>query len=187
MKFIVIFGPQAVGKMTVGHELEKITKLKLFHNHMTIELVSNYFDYGTPTGKRLVRLFREEIFKAVAESELDGLIFTYLWYFDQQGDQDYIENVTKIFRNKGTEIYYIELEADIEERLKRNKTEHRLEHKPSKRNIEWSEGQVKDAQENHRSNSSEGEIQEKNYLRINTDNISPAETALLIKDKFNLK
>ncbi|GAE48204.1 hypothetical protein JCM21738_5289 [Mesobacillus boroniphilus JCM 21738] len=40
MKFVLIFGPQAVGKMTVGHELEKITELKLFHNHMTIELVN---------------------------------------------------------------------------------------------------------------------------------------------------
>ncbi|MED3553043.1 hypothetical protein P4449_21750 [Cytobacillus praedii] len=38
MKFVLIFGPQAVGKMTVGQELEKITELKLFHNHMTIEL-----------------------------------------------------------------------------------------------------------------------------------------------------
>jgi hypothetical protein len=25
MKFVLIFGPQAVGKMTVGQELEKIT------------------------------------------------------------------------------------------------------------------------------------------------------------------
>lgn len=24
MKFVIIFGPQAVGKMTVGHELEKV-------------------------------------------------------------------------------------------------------------------------------------------------------------------
>ena len=36
MKFILIFGPQAVGKMTVGQELQKITGLKLFHNHMTL-------------------------------------------------------------------------------------------------------------------------------------------------------
>ncbi len=34
MKFVHIFGPQAVGKMTVGQELVKITDLKLFHNHM---------------------------------------------------------------------------------------------------------------------------------------------------------
>jgi hypothetical protein len=33
MKFVIIFGPQAVGKMTVGYELEKITDLKLFHYH----------------------------------------------------------------------------------------------------------------------------------------------------------
>ena len=29
MKIVIIFGPHAVGKMTVGHELEKITNLKL--------------------------------------------------------------------------------------------------------------------------------------------------------------
>ena len=45
MKFILIFGPQAVGKMTVGHELEKIAGLKLFHNHMTIDLVVPFFGY----------------------------------------------------------------------------------------------------------------------------------------------
>ena len=28
MKFVMIIGPQAVGKMTVGQELEKITGLK---------------------------------------------------------------------------------------------------------------------------------------------------------------
>lgn len=30
MKLIIIFGPHAVGKMTVGQELAKITQLKLF-------------------------------------------------------------------------------------------------------------------------------------------------------------
>jgi len=58
MKLIIIFGPMAVGKMTVGQELEKITDLKLFHNHMTIELVSPFFSYNTDTGKKLVKFFR---------------------------------------------------------------------------------------------------------------------------------
>ena len=39
MKLVIIFGNLAVGKMTVGQELAKITNLKLFHNHMTIEPV----------------------------------------------------------------------------------------------------------------------------------------------------
>jgi len=52
MKFVLIFGPHAVGKMTVGQELAGITGLKLFHNHMTIDLVANFFSYGTEQGRR---------------------------------------------------------------------------------------------------------------------------------------
>lgn len=186
MKFIVLFGPPAVGKMTVGHELEKITHLKLFHNHITIELVSPFFSYNTPVGKRLVKLFREEIFKEVAKSDLEGLIFTYQWDFDVKADRDYIENVVKIFRDKKVDIYYVELEADIEERIKRNKTEHRLKHKPTKRDIVWSENEVKKTHLNHRENSLQGEIKEKNYIRINNTNLDSSVVAEKIKVAFDL-
>lgn len=37
MNLVIIIGAQAVGKMTVGDELSKITHLKLFYNHMSIE------------------------------------------------------------------------------------------------------------------------------------------------------
>ena len=36
MKLVLIVGDGAVGKMTVGQELMKMTGLRLFHNHMTI-------------------------------------------------------------------------------------------------------------------------------------------------------
>ena len=39
MKLVLIIGAGAVGKMTVGQELMKITDLRLFHNHMMIEPV----------------------------------------------------------------------------------------------------------------------------------------------------
>jgi len=186
MKFILITGPQAVGKMTVGQELEKITGLKLFHNHMSIELVLNFFDYGTPQFRRLSTLIREEIFKEVASSDLDGLIFTYVWYFDDIHDWNYIENLIKIFRDKNSEIYFVELEADIEERIKRNKTEHRLNHKPSKRSEAGSDDKLRESLEKHRPNSLEGEIKEKNYIRINNAGVSPENVAKQIKEKFNL-
>lgn len=132
MKFILIFGPQAVGKMTVGQELAKITDLKLFHNHMTIDLVSTFFDYSTKEAKRLVSLFRNEIFEEVSQSDLYGMIFTYVWAFDLQSDWDYIHHVVSIFESKGAAVYFVELEAEIGERLERNKSPHRLEHKPKK-------------------------------------------------------
>jgi replication-associated recombination protein RarA len=63
VKFVVIFGPPAVGKMTVGHELSKITGFRLFHNHMTIELVLNFFDFGDPQFEALVSEFRQRVFE----------------------------------------------------------------------------------------------------------------------------
>jgi hypothetical protein len=186
MKLVIIFGPQAVGKMTVGHELEKVSDLKLFHNHMTIELVQPFFNYGTAEGKRLVKLFRNEIFKAVADSNQEGLIFTMIWSFNEQGDWDYIKEISDIFSNKGGEICFVELEADVGVRVERNKTEHRLAHKPTKRDIEWSEGELLNSLDKHRLNSNEGEIDNLNYIRINNTDLSPEEVAKMIKERFSL-
>ncbi len=186
MKFVLITGPQAVGKMTVGQELAKITDLKLFHNHMTIELVNYFFDYGTKEGKRLVNLFRQEIFEEVANSNLYGMIFTYLWAFNLQADWDYVNRVKQLFESKGATVYYVELEADLDERIQRNKSSNRLEHKPSKRNVEWSESRLKKSIEDYRLNSLEGEIEFLNYMKINNTNLSAEEVAELVKEKFDL-
>jgi hypothetical protein len=43
MKLLVLFGNAAVGKMTVGQELMKITDFRLFHNHLAIEPVIEIF------------------------------------------------------------------------------------------------------------------------------------------------
>lgn len=185
MKFILIFGPQAVGKMTVGHELEKITDLKLFHNHMTIELLHPLFGFGPETW-RLSDLFRTEIFEAVSKSHLYGLIFTYVWAFDQQSDWDFVNKICNIFESKGADVYFVELEADLKERLERNSTPHRLEHKPTKRNIEHSENDLQLAMEKHRLNSIDGEINKEKFIKINNSNMRPEEVAYLIKGKFDL-
>jgi hypothetical protein len=186
MKFILLFGPQAVGKMTVGHELEEITDLKLFHNHMTIELVNHFFDYGTESGKRLVSLFRQEIFEEVSKSDLYGMIFTYVWAFDQKADWDYVDKVCHIFESKGADVYFVELEAEIGERLERNKTPHRLEYKPTKRNIKWSEDNLLKTMDKYRLNSFDSEITREKYIKINNTNLSAEEVAHIIKEKFEL-
>ncbi|MBT2691674.1 AAA family ATPase [Bacillus sp. ISL-55] len=186
MKFVLIFGPQAVGKMTVGHELEKITELKLFHNHMTIELVNPFFDYGTKEGKRLVRLFRQEIFEAMAKSDQYGLIFTYVWAFDMKEDWEYVDKVCQIFESKGGTVYFVELETELDERLERNKSPHRLQHKPTKRNLQRSERELVKTMDQYRLNSIEGEIERENYIRINNMNLSANEVAQHIKEHFDL-
>jgi len=185
MKFVLIFGPQAVGKMTVGQELAKITELKLFHNHMTIELLGPLFDFS-PEMWKLSTLFRKEIFKVMAESEMEGLIFTYVWAFDQQEDWDFVDQTCEVFESRGATVYFVELKADLDERLERNKSPHRLEHKPSKRNIAWSENELKETMDNYRLNSYEGEIKKENYILIDNTNMDAAEVADMIADRFKL-
>ena len=186
MKFIMIFGPQAVGKMTVGHELEKITNLKLFHNHVTLELLTPIFGYGNKSVRKLSNLFRKEIFKEASKSDLEGLIFTYVWALNIKEDWEYVKETCNIFTSNGGTIYFVELEATLEERIERNKHPHRLVHKPTKRNLERSEKNLRKCLEVYRLNSNEGEIKEKNYIKINNTKINPDKVAKMIKEKFAL-
>lgn len=186
MKLVIIFGPHAVGKMTVGQELSKITNLKLFHNHMTIDIVNDLFENLPKERSRLINLFRKEIFEAFSNSEEYGMIFTYMWAFDSQDDWNYISYVEELFASKGAEVYFVELEADYKLRIERNKTENRLLNKPTKRNLEKSETLFRNLESKYRLNSYEGEITKENYIRINNTELSPEEAALIIKNKFSL-
>lgn len=185
MKFVLLFGPQAVGKMTVGQELAKITELKLFHNHMTIDLLEPFFGFSAEMW-RLSTLFREEVFKTFSKSDQYGMIFTFVWAFNKQEDWDAVEKVCHYFRTEGAEIYFVELEAHVEERLKRNQTPNRLEQKPTKRNIKQSEENLLSSMDTLRLNSEAGEIKEEHYLRIDNTKLSAVEVAQMIKHRFRL-
>ncbi|SFD43906.1 AAA domain-containing protein [Lentibacillus persicus] len=185
MKFVLIYGPQAVGKMTVGQELSKITGLKLFHNHITIEMLEPLFGF-TPEMWQLSDLFRSEIFKAYAASDQEGLIFSFVWAFNEEADWNAVEIMTGIFREVGADIFFVELEAEVEERLIRNKSANRLVHKPTKRNTSHSERELLRTMDTIRLNSYEGEIQEANYLRINNTHLHAAEVAQKIVEAFEL-
>src|SRR3990172_6272619 len=116
---VVIVGPPAVGKMAVGSELSALTGFPLFHNHISIEAVLPVFEFGTPAFGRLVGGFRERVFVEVAESDLPGLIFTYVWAFDEPGDREFIESTKTIFESRGGRAVFVELWSDLETRLAR--------------------------------------------------------------------
>lgn len=183
MKLVFLIGDAAVGKMTVGQELMKITDLRLFHNHMTIEPVIEIF--GSFNGKVISRM-REMIFEEFAASDNYGLIFTYMWAFDQKSDWDYVEHVTNIFKQKGAEVYYVELVAPQDIRLQRNITENRLTHKASKRNIEFSNQRLILDDNTYRCVSNDNEILFDNYIKIDNSNLPAEVVAKMIKEYFKL-
>ena len=172
--------------MTVGHELARRTGLKLFHNHQTIDLALRFFPFGSPPFSRLVNEFRRRILEEVAESELPGVIFTFVWAFDVDADHATVEEYSEIFRARGRRVVYVELETHQEERLRRNETEFRLAEKPFKRDLEASRRNLLELDDKYQLNSAGRFAGRPDYLHIDNTNLSAAEVAERIVDAFQL-
>lgn len=189
MELIFIVGPQAVEKMTIGKALEKKIDAKLLFNHETLDIFARFLGYTKETF-RLSGSMRKELFKAFVENEETNqtkrIIFTLMVEFDLDSDIEYIQEVTDLFIRHDGKVYFVELEADLEERLIRNKSSFRLEEKPSKRNIAFSEHELLTSMKKYRLNSYPEEVEKKlnhlNYLRINNTALSPDEVAERIQD-----
>ena len=182
---VLIVGPPAVGKMTVGAALAARTGLKLLHNHRTIDLVLPFFAFGSPPFGRLVNEFRRRILEEVASSDLPGLIFTYGWAFDQANDHAEVEAYSAIFKAGGGSVFYVELQASQEVRLNRNETEFRLAEKPFKRDLVQSRRQLISLDDYQLDSGSRFEGRA-DYLRIDNTDLAPEEVADKIIRTFEL-
>ena len=182
MKLVLIVGDGAVGKMTVGQELMKITDLRLFHNHMTIEPVLEIFnDFNVD----VILKVRYLIFEEFVKTDLPGMIYTCMWAYDCEEDWEIMTKILGIFESAGAELYCVELTAPLDVRLKRNVTENRLKNKASKRDIEASNNRLLRDEQNNRLESYDGEIPYENYIKIDNSNLEPDEVARMIKERFN--
>lgn len=184
MDLILVVGPQAVGKMTVGLELEKLIDAELLFNHQTIDLFARFLGYTSETFQ-LSEKVRLDLFKAFTSNEKTnttrGIIFTVVAGFDLDNDWKVMENWIELFKHAQGRVYFIELEADLEERMKRNIHEDRLSAKSSKRDIPFSRNELLESSRSHRLNSYEREVEKRlpfvNYLRINNTSLKASDTA----------
>jgi hypothetical protein len=183
---VVLTGPPAVGKMATGMALSQLTGFPLFHNHMSVELVLPFFPFGSPPFGRLVGDIRRRIFEEVAESRHRGLIFTWAWALDESEARDFIEEAMGIFAAQGGRTVFAELRADLEIRLRRNRTELRLREKPSKRDVVASEARLLAADARYRMNS-DGDFPFPDvHLVVDNSHLQPEEVAARIARHFNL-
>ena len=182
---IIVCGPQAVGKMTVAESLRDKLKYNLMMNHDSIEISNRIFGFNTPAQREFNRFFRQKAFELAAKNKVD-LLFTYVCDFDSPEERAYLDSLQKLYAENGGDFYLIELSADIEERLRRNVTEHRLAMKPSKRDIEWSRNNLLHDTQAYRLNSNEGEVWYKNHLKIDNTSLSPDEVADIVIGAFSL-
>ncbi len=181
---VVIIGPQAVGKMTIGEKLKEKIGYTLMTNHDSIEIAIKIFSSNKDAKLKLKSKIREDVFNICLENNI-SIIFTFVVDFNTNDDILYLNELKNKFEKTGGYFYLIELEADLQTRLERNKTPHRLECKPSKRNMEWSDKELIESMDIYRMNSIKDEIKFENYIKINNTNLSPNAVCDIIINKFN--
>ena len=182
---IVVCGPQAVGKMTVAESLRDKLKYNMMMNHDSIEMSDKIFGFGTLAQKEFNAIFREKAFGLAVKHNVD-FIFTYVCAFEMPQEREYLDNLAALFTAAGGEFYFVELSANLETRLVRNETPHRMERKASKRDVAWSKANLLHDAENHRLNSDEGEVWFTNHIKIDNTNLGPDEVADIVIEKFKL-
>jgi hypothetical protein len=118
MTFVFLHGPPAVGKLTIARELAARTGLRLFHNHLTVDLALSLYDFGTPGFVAL----REEVWLAAIHrslaDRLPGMIFTF--NPESSVPQRFIDELFAEVPRRGGTLVSVGItasEAEIERRL----------------------------------------------------------------------
>jgi hypothetical protein len=160
---------------------------------MTVEPVLDIFEFGSPPYGRLVNEFRRRILEEAADSDLPGLVFTFVWGLDDDDDKQLVEEYVDLVEARGGRVSFVELYAEQAERLHRNGTEFRLDRKRSKRDLEFSRSNLLALDEEWLMNSEPGRAtvaeelwRNRDYLRVDNTHLSAAEVAQRLRDAFEI-
>lgn len=174
MKMIFLYGPPAVGKLTVAKELAKITSYKLFHNHLTVDLVSSLYEWGSPKYWEYLRSIREQLLANLKDNV--DIIFTYVYAAGE--DEEVMERMFKKVEENGGEVLLVQLTTSIEKLKERIVAEDRRQfkkmHKTESLESWISQYKLFEAYPNRQN------------LVVDNSELTPKEAAELIVQNYNL-
>lgn len=176
MKLIFIYGTPAVGKLTVAKALSKITNYKIFHLHLTVDLVYSVFDWGSKIGEKLNAKYRFDILENAAKENIPGLIMTFV--YGHPGDEPFVKRVVEIVEKYNGTVYFVKLKASNKALKERVTNESRVGTMKMKTFREI-EGLMQKY-------DLETEIQVGNSLIIDNTNKTPEDVAYEIVRHYNL-
>jgi predicted kinase len=125
MKLMLLYGPPAVGKLTIAKEIARLTGFKVFHNHLTVNLVAAILPRGTPAYRQLLWHIRYAVFTEAAQAHIDGLIFTMVYRHDQE---PYIARCVEIVEQFGGTVCFVHVYCQAETVRQRVVREDRKQH-----------------------------------------------------------
>lgn len=112
MNLIFIYGVPAVGKLTVAKKLAEKTGYKIFHNHLTVDLVYSIFEWGSKIGEKLNEKYRLDIIENATKDRIPGLIMTFV--YGHPVDEPFIKRVINKVESNDGHVKFIKLIASKE-------------------------------------------------------------------------
>jgi len=117
MKLIFLHGSPAVGKLTVARELAALTGARLFHNHLTVDLVGSLFPFGSEP----FILLREQIWlAALAEAARNNVSLILTFNPERTVRKRFIQDTIDVVEGSGGQVVFVELscaEEELERRM----------------------------------------------------------------------
>jgi cytidylate kinase len=164
-KVIIIIGPPAAGKYTIGKMLSEKCNYRFLHEHQMLDIASSLFDENPIERTTYYFKLRMDVFSDFIKYNMTNhsIVTTFVHLFDNDYYKNFITSFLNMFHKKNYEVYVIELTASYEVRIKRNTNEDRLKAKPSKQNTEKSMKRINAIEEKTRTNSIESDILFMNY------------------------
>jgi hypothetical protein len=117
MNLIFIYGKPATGKLTVARELAWLTGYRLFHNHLTVDLLLAVFEFGSPSFVDLREQIWLSVFSRAAKERLPGLIFTFAPETTVQ--PDFVSRTLDAVEPAGSRVRFVELTCAMDEVYRR--------------------------------------------------------------------
>ncbi len=111
MKLILLYGPPAVGKLTIATELSRLTGISLFHNHMIINPLRDIFGMESPIRAKLEYEFRFRIVEEAVQANKD-LIMTGVIAMNNY-KQLYKMMMDEVEKNNG-KLFLVQLTAPVQ-------------------------------------------------------------------------
>jgi len=182
---VFIYGFISVGKLTVAKELKKITKYKILHNHMIVDLISNLFesdDIGVVEKANIKEWIHFGLTEKLMNSK-NNFIFTHAYsnsYISKNGKSDklYVKKIETITNKAGGIFCPVYLKCDKNEMLNRLKDKSRENYGKLK--------SKKVMMKLIKNEDSTTPAPIKGNLIIDTTKNSPKKVAKIIKEHFKL-
>jgi adenylylsulfate kinase-like enzyme len=127
MRLIFLWGLPGSGKLTVAKELATLTGWRLFHNHLTVDLLLAAFPFGSKEFIDLRELIWLSVFAAAAAGDGAGLIFTF--NPEDSVRQNFIEETLRLVEKRSGKVEFVEIVCDEAVLEKRLDTPERRTHK----------------------------------------------------------